>query len=107
MAMDPGSAEYEASIAHLPTSTQQLLRAQREAACAPFPAGQCPPPPKIIGQPFALILSKNQGEWNETKFNLDGSTDWGGTIEARLKNAPLVYAGGAVVLALALRQVMK
>ena len=106
MAMDPGSAEYEASIAHLPTSTQQLLRAQREAACAPFPAGQCPAPPRVIGS-VVVIRSKNQGEWNETVYNINGTVDWGGTIEARLKNAPLVYAGGAVVLALAIRQVMK
>ena len=105
MAMDPGSTEYEASIAHLPQATQELLRAQRVQFCSQFPAGECLAP--LQTEMIAYKLATELGQWNETHYHADGSIDWSKTIEARLKNAPLVYGAGAVIAALVLRQVLK
>ena len=105
MAMDPGSAEYEASIAHLPEATQNILRAQRAQFCSQFPAGECLDP--LVGEIQVVSFQTNIGEWNHTITKADGSVDWPKTLEARVKNAPLMYGAGAILGALVLRQALK
>ena len=108
MALEPGSAEYEATIAHLSSKRQQTARRQRAEFCAPYPAGECPAP-SMRGVVQAGYTTR-VGKWDETHYrNKDGAMvgDWEATARARIANAPALYAGGGLLAAYLITRVVR
>ncbi len=105
----PGSAAHEEmiseAIAEFGPQWGPIMREQREHFCAQFPPGQCPDPIDISRTWSTTVtgLVENPGEWNETWRDVGGQVDWQKTIQARLKNSPGLYIGGALLAVAVLR----